>query len=203
VTASSSSEPAASAQQSATRGETVDWRTLIGHSEAVQATEPTDNAFERFRDHQKEYMAVLEGQVPVGICARREIGMLLGGRYGYALFARKPVKAHMAPSSLSVSVEMSVVEVLHAVFSRATGEYYDDVILVDGAGLYLGLIHVHQLVRLQTSLLEAHVHQLQIQRREIAEKNEQMETDLALAREMQLTLLPWYFPCFDEESSVV
>jgi serine phosphatase RsbU (regulator of sigma subunit) len=141
-------------------------------------------------------MAVLEGQVPVGICARREIGMLLGGRYGYALFARKPVRAHMAPSSLSVSVQMSVAEVLRAVFSRGSAEFYDDVILVDGAGLYLGLIHVHELVRLQTSLLEAHVQQLQIQRREIAEKNEQMETDLALAREMQLTLLPRVFPAF-------
>ena len=167
----------------------------------MQATEPTDNAFEKFRDHQKEYMAVLEGQVPVGICARREIGMLLGGRYGYALFARKPVRAHMAPSSLSVSVKMSVEEVLRAVFTRASAEYYDDVILVDGAGLYLGLIPVHGLVRLQTSLLEAHVHQLQIQRREIADKNEQMETDLALAREMQLTLLPREFPAFPADAA--
>jgi len=136
----------------------------------------------------------------VGICARREIGMLLGGRYGYALFARKPVRAHLAPSSLSVSVEMSVDEVLRAVFSRAPAQFYDDVILVDGAGLYLGLIHVHELVRLQTSLLQAHVAQLQIQRREIAEKNEQMEMDLALAREMQLTLLPRVFPAFPPEA---
>jgi len=178
----------------------VDWRTLVGHSEAVQATESTDTAFEKFRDHQKEYMAVLEGRTPVGICARREIGMLLGGRYGYALFARKPVRAHLAPSSLSVSVEMSVDEVLRAVFSRAPAQFYDDVILVDGAGLYLGLIHVHELVRLQTSLLQAHVAQLQIQRREIAEKNEQMEMDLALAREMQLTLLPRVFPAFPPEA---
>jgi serine phosphatase RsbU (regulator of sigma subunit) len=201
VTASSSSEPAAPVHPSAARDGVFDWRTLIDHSEAVQATEPTDTAFEKFRGHQKEYMAVLEGQVPVGVCARREIGMLLGGRYGYALFARKPVRAHMAPSSLSVSVEMSVEEVLRAVFSRASVEFYDDVILVDAAGLYLGLIHVHQLVRLQTSLLEAHVRQLQIQRREIADKNEQMETDLALAREMQLTLLPREFPAFPPDAT--
>lgn len=174
----------------------VDWRALLSHSEAVQATEPTDTAFERFRDHKQEYMAVLEDRRPTGICARREIGMLLGGRYGYALFARKPVSAHMAPTSLSVSVDMSVDTVLRAVFSRAAAEFYDDVLLVDTEGFFLGLIHVHTLVRLQTSLLEAHVEQLQIQRREIADKNEQMEADLALAREMQLTLLPRQFPAF-------
>lgn len=180
----------------------VDWRTLIGHSEAVQATEPTDTAFERFRDHKHEYMAVLDDRRPAGVCARREIGMLLGGRYGYALFARKPVRAHMAPTSLSVSVEMSVDAVLRAVFSRAAAEFYDDVILVDGEGLFLGLMHVHTLVRLQTSLLEAHVDQLQVQRREIAVRNEQMETDLALAREMQLTLLPRRFPSFPPDATV-
>lgn len=174
----------------------VDWRTLVSHSEAVQATEPTDTAFERFRGHKQEYMAVLKDRRPIGICARREIGMLLGGRYGYALFARKPVSAHMPPTSLSVSVDMSVDGVLRAVFSRAAAEFYDDVLLVDAEGLFIGLIHVHTLVRLQTSLLEAHVEQLQIQRREIAEKNEQMEADLALAREMQLTLLPRRFPVF-------
>ncbi len=180
----------------------MDWRTLIGHSEAVQATEPTETAFEKFRDHRQEYMAVLEERIPVGVCARREIGMLLGGRYGYALFARKPVRAHMASASLSVSVAMSVEAVLRAVFSRAAKEFYDDVILVDGAGLFLGLIHVHTLVRLQTSLLEAHVEQLQVQRREIAEKNAQMEADLALAREMQLTLLPRRFPAFPPEATL-
>jgi serine phosphatase RsbU (regulator of sigma subunit) len=174
----------------------IDWRTLVGHSEAVQGEEPTDTAFERFREHKQEYMAVLDGRRPEGICARREIGMLLGGRYGYALFARKPVRAHMAPTSLSVSVDMTVDAVLRAVFSRAVAEFYDDVILVDSDGLFLGLIHVHSLVRLQTSLLEAHVDELQVQRREIAHKNEQMEMDLALAREMQLTLLPRQFPVF-------
>lgn len=174
----------------------IDWRTLIGHNEAVQGDEPTDTAFERFRGHKQEYMAVLDGSRPEGICARREIGMLLGGRYGYALFARKPVRAHMAPTSLSVSVDMSIDAVLRAVFSREAAEFYDDVILVDSNGLFLGLIHVHTLVQLQTSLLEAHVEQLQAQRREIAHKNEQMEMDLALAREMQLTLLPRQFPAF-------
>src|SRR5271156_1486315 len=100
----------------------VDWRTLIGHSEAVQATEPTDTAFERFRGHNCEYMAVLNGSRPLGLCAQRAIGMLLGGRYGYALFARKPVQGHILPASLSVSVEMSVEAVLSAVFSREAAQ---------------------------------------------------------------------------------
>ncbi|MEA3207303.1 MAG: phosphoserine phosphatase RsbU/P [Chthoniobacter sp.] len=128
--------------------------------------------------------------------------MLLGGRYGYALFARKPVRAHMAPSVLCVSVEMPVDVVLAAVSARAAAAFYDDVVLVDGAGAFLGLIPVHALVRLQTALREEHVRELQVQRQEIAAKNAQMQADLALAREMQLALLPRQFPAFPPAAPV-
>jgi serine phosphatase RsbU (regulator of sigma subunit) len=201
VNASPSTDPAPLVPEEGGEDKPVDWRKLVGHSEAVQASEPTDTAFERFRGHNHEYMAVLNGTRPLGICAQRAIGMLLGGRYGYALFARKPVQEHILPASLSVSVEMPVKAVLGAVFSRDAAQFYDDVILVDGAGNFVGLIHVHTLVRLQTSLLESHVDQLQIQRREIAKRNEQMEADLALARELQLTLLPGEFPAFPPGAS--
>jgi len=173
-----------------------DWILLVDHAEAVQATEPTATAFERFRAHQHEFMAVLDGVRPAGLCARREVGMLLGGRYGYALFARKPVRAHMSPAMLCVSVEMPVDAVLAAVAAREAATFYDDVVLVDGAGAFLGLIPVHALVRLQSALRDEQMRELQVQRQEIAEKNEQMEADLALAREMQLALLPQQFPAF-------
>ncbi len=176
--------------------ETFDWQSLVAHAEAVQATEPTDTAFDRFKNHGHEFMAVIEERRPVGVCARREIGMLLGGRYGYALHARKPVRAHMAPGLLCIEIGMPVDTALAAVFSREEAAFYDDVVLIDPAGLFLGLIPVHSLVRLQTALREAHVRELQAQRREIAARNEEMETDLALAREMQLALLPRQFPDF-------
>jgi serine phosphatase RsbU (regulator of sigma subunit) len=182
--------------------EAKDWVQFVNHSEAVQASEPTDTAFDRFREHRHEFVAVLDGVRPVGVCARREVGMLLGGRYGYALYARKPVRAHMSPDMLCVSVEMPVDEVLAAVAAREAAAFYDDVVLVDKAGAFLGLIPVHALVRLQAALREKHVRELQIQRQEIAEKNAQMEADLALAREMQLALLPQQFPVFPADAHV-
>ena len=39
---------------------TVDWRKLVEHTEAGQAVEPTDTAYERFRVHRHEFMAVLD-----------------------------------------------------------------------------------------------------------------------------------------------
>jgi phosphoserine phosphatase RsbU/P len=173
-----------------------DWQALVAHARAVEATQSTDIAFDRFKMHGQEFMAVVEKGRPVGICARREIGMLLGGRYGYALHARKPVRSCMSPGLLCIHVGMAVDPALAAVFSRDPGAFYDDVVLVDGDGAFVGLIPVHALVRLQTTLREAHVRELQAQRREIAARNEEMETDLALAREMQLALLPRQFPAF-------
>jgi CBS domain-containing protein len=151
-------------------GAPVDWRALLGHKEAVQAAELTDAAFDRFKGHRHEFIAVLEGDRAIGICARREIGMLLGGRYGYALHARRPVRAHMAPSALCISEDMSAETVLTKVFTRKAETFYDDVVLVDGDGAFVGLISVHALVRLQTSLREAHVRQIDIKRDEIAGK---------------------------------
>ncbi len=179
--------------------ESFDWQTLVAHAEAVQATESTETAFDQFKRHGQEFMAVVDGQRPVGICARREIGMLLGGRYGYALHARKPVRACTAAALLCIEVGMAVDTALGAVFSREPASFYDDVVLVDKAGLFVGLIPVHALVRLQTALREAHVRELQAQRREIAARNEEMETDLSLAREMQLALLPRQFASFPPE----
>jgi serine phosphatase RsbU (regulator of sigma subunit) len=186
------SAPSAAAPQAAP----YDWRTLVAHAQSVEATEPTDTAFDRFKKHGQEFMAVIEKGRPVGICARREIGMLLGGRYGYALHARKPVRSCMSPGLLCIEEGMAVDPALAAVFSREATAFYDDVALVDGEGAFVGLIPVHALVRLQTTLREAHVRELQAQRREIAARNDEMETDLALAREMQLALLPRQFPAF-------
>lgn len=189
-------QPPSTSGPASSSTDNFDWQTLVAHAEAVQATEPTETAFDRFKSHGQEFMAVLDGRRAVGICARREIGMLLGGRYGYALHARKPVRACMAPGLLCMEIGTPVDAGLGAVFSRDPAAFYDDVALVDLAGLFLGLIPVHALVRLQTSLREAHVRELQVQRREIAARNEEMETDLALAREMQLALLPRQFPAF-------
>ncbi|MDD5199008.1 MAG: SpoIIE family protein phosphatase [Terrimicrobiaceae bacterium] len=135
-------------------------------------------------------MAVLDGERVLGVCSRHEIGMRLGARYGFPLFSQKPVRDYLSPAPVCVREDLPISAVLENVFSRTSESFYDDIVLLDGDGAFLGLIHVHTLVRLQTQFLRENIGQLEAQQRVIREKNQQMEEELVMAREIQLAMLP-------------
>jgi serine phosphatase RsbU (regulator of sigma subunit) len=116
--------------------------------------------------------------------------MLLGSRYGFALFSRKPIKNHLSRAPLIVCANTPVHDVLDAAFSRADERFYDDAILVDEEGVFIGLIYVHSLVRLQTRFLRENIEALEERERAIRSANTRLENDLAMAREVQLAMLP-------------
>jgi len=170
--------------------EKTDLRELIGHREAVPSDCPLEMVHKQFGTHHHEFMAVLDGARVLGVCSRQDIGMRLGARYGFALFSRKPVREYLSPAPVLVRLGQPISEVLETVFSRADESFYDDVLLLDRDGQFLGLIYVHSLVRLQTQFLRDNIRLLETQKRVIHEKNQQMEEDLVMAREIQLAMLP-------------
>jgi sigma-B regulation protein RsbU (phosphoserine phosphatase) len=174
----------------------VDLRELISHRESVPWDCPLELVHKRFGTHDHEYMAVLKGDDVLGTCSRHDIGMRLGARYGFALFARKPVCEHLSRSNVRVRVGQPINVVLETVFSRADESFYEDVLLLDAERKFLGLIFVHSLVRLQAQFLRENIHLLEQQKRVIHERNQQMEDDLAMAREIQLAILPKQHLCF-------
>jgi serine phosphatase RsbU (regulator of sigma subunit) len=174
-------------------GQSANLQALIAHSEFVPASEALEDVHRRFAKHEFEYMAVLEADELVGLCARRQVGMVLGARYGFALFSRKPIRQFLLPAS-TVRAGQPVSEVLKAVFSRPDETFFDDVALMDEAGRFQGLIFARTLVRLQNALLLDNINQLESHERELNEKNAQMEDDLRMAREIQQALLPQQYP---------
>jgi phosphoserine phosphatase RsbU/P len=163
---------------------------LIGHREAIAADCPLEQVHKEFQTHQREFMAVLEAGKIIGVCSRHEIGMRLGARYGFALFSRRPVRDYLSAAPVIVSADQPLGEILATVFSRSDESFYDDVVLLDTDGTFLGLIFVHTLVRLQTQFLRDNIVLLEAQKLEIREKNETMEEDLVMAREIQHAMLP-------------
>ncbi len=172
-------------------GGNIDLRSLVGHRESVDGDCPLEEVHRRFGEHGHEFMGVLDVQGrAVGLCSRRDVGMLLGSRYGFALFSRKPVKNHLSHSPLIIQASMAVDKVLDAAFSRADERFYDDAVLVDEDGSYLGLIYVHSLVRLQTRFLRENIEALEERERIIHSAKKRLEDDLAMAREVQSAMLP-------------
>src|SRR6516164_9944681 len=176
------------------RAESIDLRVLIGHRTATQAGASVESVAEIFKTGTVNFVAVLKEQQLLGMCSRQEIAALLGGRYGFSLWARKPIGNHLCKEETRIKVATPIGDVLHTVFARPDENFYDDVLLVNENGGFLGFIGTETLFKVQNTLLLTNIRELEERDREIRQKNEQMETDLRMATELQHALMPSTYP---------
>jgi serine phosphatase RsbU (regulator of sigma subunit) len=120
--------------------------------------------------------------------------MVLGARFGFAMHSRQPVCEAMLPETTIIKITQPLPEVLAITCSRPNETLYNDVVLMVEADVVLGVIYSRTLVRLQNGLLQEKIQQLESKQQELNAKNEQMEGDLYLAREVQMAMLPTQWP---------
>ena len=183
------------------RAESIDLRTLVSHRTATQSSASMETVFEIFKSGIVNFVAVLDGERLLGMCSRQETAALLGGRYGFSVWARKPIAEHLCKQETRIDVAMPIGDVLRAVFARPDENFYDDVLLVDERGGFLGFIATETLFKVQNALLLTNIRELEERDRVIRHKNEQMETDLRMATELQQALMPNVYPSFPGSSS--
>src|SRR5215469_3876853 len=183
------------------RAESIDLRALISHRTATQSGASMESVSEIFKSEPANFVAVLDGERLLGMCSRRETVALLGGRYGFSLWARKPIAQHLCKQETRINVAMPIGDVLRAVFARPDENFYDDVLLVDENGGFLGFIGTETLFKVQNALLLTNIRELEERDREIRQKNEQMETDLRMATELQQALMPNTYPAFPADAA--
>ena len=178
----------------------IDYREITGHKFCVRADQTIGGVMQAFAHHDFDFMAVLDGNAVLGLCSKRDVGILLGSKYGFSLFANRPIRDHLRPKPIFVKVETPVHEVFTTVFARGEEAFYDDVLLLGPAGGFLGLIFTQTLIKLQNRFHVESIRLLEKQGREISCKNEQIEADLCLSRELQQALLPLSYPSFHARS---
>jgi serine phosphatase RsbU (regulator of sigma subunit) len=178
------------------RAELIDLRSLINHSTSTQSSASVESVSEIFKNGLANFVAVLDGARLLGMCSRQETAALLGGRYGFSLWARKPIGEHLCKQDTRIAVTIPIGDVLRIVFARSDESFYDDVLLVDEKGEFLGFIATETLFKVQNALLLTNIRELEERDREIRQKNEQMETDLRMATELQQALMPRAYPSF-------
>ena len=183
------------------RAESIDLRVLIGHRTATQASASVESVAEIFKTGSVNFVAVLKEQRLLGMCSRQEIAALLGGRYGFSLWARKPIRGHLCKEETRIKVATPIGDVLRTVFARPDENFYDDVLLVDGNGEFLGFIGTETLFKVQNALLLTNIRELEERDREIRHRNEQMETDLRMATELQQALMPSTYPSIPADAT--
>lgn len=174
----------------------IDPGSLVDHRTWVDGEQTVGEIFQLFTGHKFDFMAVLEKNRVLGLCCRRDIGMLLGGKYGFSLYAQKPIREHLHPNPACVDIATPLNQIFRLVFAREDEFFYDDVLLVGEENRFVGLIHTQTLVKLQNHYHLDSIHLLERQREEISSKNELIESDLRMSRELQLALLPEAYPVF-------
>jgi serine phosphatase RsbU (regulator of sigma subunit) len=178
------------------RAEAIDLRALVSHRTATQSVASMESVSEIFKNGIANFVAVLDGERLLGMCSRQETAGLLGGRYGFSVWARKPIGQHLCKQETRIEITMPIGDVLRAVFARPDKNFYDDVLLVDEKGGFLGFIATETLFKVQNALLLTNIRELEERDRVIRSKNEQMETDLRMATELQQALMPYTYPSF-------
>ena len=106
------------------------------------------------------FAAVVENGEVVGLLSAKHLGEVLGTRFGFAIYERRPVRDLMQTEFLRAGVPHPLTATLLAVTSRDASQFYDEVILEGADGKFLGLIPVHALMHLQTQLLQAKLDEL-------------------------------------------
>jgi len=181
------------------RAESIDLRALVSHRTATESVASMESVSDIFKNGIANFVAVLNGERLLGMCSRQETAALLGGRYGFSLWARKPIGEHLCKQETRIEVAMPIGDVLRAVFARPDKNFYDDVLLVDESGGFLGFIATETLFKVQNALLLTNIRELEERDRLIRRKNEQMETDLRMATELQQAMMPSAYPSFPLE----
>ena len=180
------------------RAESINLRALVSHQTATQAGASVESVSEIFKKQSANFIAVLDGERLLGMCSREATATLLGGRYGFSLWARKPIGEHLCQQETRINVTTPIGDVLRSVFARPDENFYDDVLLVDEKGGFLGFIATETLFKVQNALLLTNISELEERDREIRHKNKQMETDLRMATELQQALMPTTYPRFPD-----
>lgn len=170
--------------------EPVDFRSLVAHRQAVPAEATVEQVQAVLTESDVDFLAILDGDRLIGVAARRVLADSLGSRFGFALNAKRPVREHLLPAPLVIATGAALTDVFRSAAARDSREFYDDVVLVDPAGIYVGMIPVRRLVQLQTEFLLGNIARLETSQREVAEKTHQIENDLRMAHEVQMAMLP-------------
>jgi signal transduction histidine kinase len=99
-----------------------------------------------FRDPSLEALALVDQGRPVGLITRARLLLKLARGFGHELYARKPIARVADAEPLVVVATEGVVTTVAAALDRAPAALYDEVVVVDEAGGYLGLLSVRALV---------------------------------------------------------
>jgi signal transduction histidine kinase len=91
-------------------------------------------------------VAVIDGGRAVGLITRQKFLFTVFRRFGWEVFGRKPVSELTDTNALIVGSGLRLDDALARAVDRRAEDAYDDLIVVDDEGRYLGLLSIRQMI---------------------------------------------------------
>jgi signal transduction histidine kinase len=147
---------------------------LIYTRRSVSGDMPVEHVAKLFdAESNLDALATLENDGSFGLVLRSRLTHDLGRRFGYALFARKPIHVFNEPSFLSCDAAEEPVKVISEATKRRESAIYDDIVVTED-GAYHGLVSMRLLMAHGKDLLArsmAEVCALELQNQKLDELN--------------------------------
>jgi signal transduction histidine kinase len=125
---------------------------LVAHRCALAPSLRVEAAISEMKNHGVNFAAVIDEARVLGHVSRHVIDETLGARFGFALNGRATIREFACPPSLLVTIRDPIEDVLVALNRRAGDCFYEDVMLVDESGAFVGFIDTRTLVHVQHEL---------------------------------------------------
>jgi signal transduction histidine kinase len=112
-------------------------------------------------------LPVVRSGAPVGVISREAFFARLSQQFGWELWSKRPVDAHMKPCGVIVREDETFENLVEAYLASATAAAKDSVVVCDERGLYSGVIQPDDLMLMAMRELKARNGQLQMATRDL------------------------------------
>jgi two-component system, cell cycle sensor histidine kinase and response regulator CckA len=126
---------------------------LIVRTPVFAAEETVGDVFDQLRSCEGDFFGILDAGSYMGVVSKAQVGMLLSGRFGYALYAKHPICEHLLKDALALTPGDALLDMLDRALSRSGPGFHHDLAVVDTEKRYLGMLPMPTLVRLQNELI--------------------------------------------------
>lgn len=140
----------ATASRSAPAPKRMTISAITRRAPALAPTAYTMEVMEIFdRNSDLDSVVLTETGAPMGLVSRTKLYERLSHRFGYSVYAKRPVRLVMDDSFLAVDVNDSVDDVARKVVHRRRSEMYDEIVVLEN-GSYSGVVSVRDLLHTMT-----------------------------------------------------
>jgi hypothetical protein len=135
---------------------------LIYTNSLIESTVPVCEVIDFFKTFTQNFIAIVENERICGIVCKDRLTITMASKYGWALYANKPISSLMDPNPLICDGNQDITDLLRQVVLRPAETVYDDII-VSVNDIFAGLVSVKHLMISQLNDYDYKMQELQYQ----------------------------------------